>query len=76
MGVRCRGIASFTSSILTGIVSSSNASTWRCRRLVHMGLSLAHQVLDAPLPETVRRAALGRFRCRRCSPTVCPPRCW
>ena len=31
----------------------SNASTWRCRRLVSMGLSLAHLVLDAPLPETV-----------------------
>ena len=31
----------------------SRASTWRCRRLVHMGLSLAHLVLDAPLPEAV-----------------------
>ena len=31
----------------------SSASTWRCRRLVYMGLSLAHLVLDAPLPETV-----------------------
>lgn len=35
----------------------SNASTWRCRRLVYMGLSLAHLVLDAPLPEVV----LGRL---------------
>ncbi len=31
----------------------SSASTWRCRRLVLMGLSLAHLVLDAPLPEAV-----------------------
>jgi hypothetical protein len=31
----------------------SSASKWRCRRLVHMGLSLAHLVLDAPLPEAV-----------------------
>lgn len=31
----------------------SNVSTWRCRRLVYMGLSLAHLLLDAPLPETV-----------------------
>lgn len=31
----------------------SNASTWRCRRLVLMGLSLAHQLLDVPLPEAV-----------------------
>ena len=31
----------------------SSASTWRCRRLVLMGLSLAHLVLDAPLPEVV-----------------------
>jgi Uncharacterised nucleotidyltransferase len=31
----------------------SSASTWRCRRLVYMGLSLAHRVLDAPLPEAV-----------------------
>ncbi|HEY6262137.1 MAG TPA: nucleotidyltransferase family protein [Nitrospiraceae bacterium] len=31
----------------------SSASRWRCRRLVYMGLSLAHRVLDAPLPEAV-----------------------
>jgi hypothetical protein len=31
----------------------SSASTWRCRRLVYMGLSLAHLLLDAPLPEAV-----------------------
>jgi hypothetical protein len=31
----------------------SSVSTWRCRRLVYMGLSLAHLVLDAPLPEAV-----------------------
>jgi hypothetical protein len=31
----------------------SNASNWHCRRLVYMGLSLAHHVLDAPLPEAV-----------------------
>ena len=31
----------------------SSASAWRCRRLVYMGLSLAHLVLDAPLPVTV-----------------------
>lgn len=31
----------------------SSASTWRCRRLVLMGLSLAHRLLDAPLPEVV-----------------------
>ncbi len=31
----------------------SSASRWRCRRLLSMGLSLAHLVLDAPLPKTV-----------------------
>ena len=31
----------------------SQASTWRCRRLVLMGLSLAHRLLDVPLPEAV-----------------------
>lgn len=31
----------------------SRASTWRCRRLVLMGLSLAHRLLDVPLPEAV-----------------------
>jgi hypothetical protein len=31
----------------------SNALNWRCLRLVYMGLSLAHLVLDAPLPEAV-----------------------
>jgi hypothetical protein len=35
----------------------SNASAWRCRRLVSMGLSLAHRLLDAPLPGGV----LARF---------------
>jgi len=34
-----------------------NASLWRCRRLVCLGLSLAHLLLDAPLPEAV----LARF---------------
>ena len=32
----------------------SRASTWRCRRMVLMGLSLAHRLLDAPLPEAVQ----------------------
>ena len=31
----------------------SSASTWRCRRLVLMGLSLARLLLDVPLPEAV-----------------------
>jgi hypothetical protein len=31
----------------------SNASNWHCRRLLYMGLSLAHLVLNAPLPEAV-----------------------
>jgi len=31
----------------------SSAATWRCRRLVYMGLSLAHMLVDAPLPEAV-----------------------
>ena len=31
----------------------SRASTWRCQRLVLMGLSLAHRLLDVPLPEAV-----------------------
>jgi len=31
----------------------SRASTWRCRRLLLMGLSLAHRLLDVPLPEAV-----------------------
>jgi len=31
----------------------SSASTWRCQRLVYMGLSLAHLLLGAPLPEAV-----------------------
>jgi hypothetical protein len=31
----------------------SSASTWRCRRLLLMGLSLAHRLLDVPLPEAV-----------------------
>jgi putative nucleotidyltransferase-like protein len=35
----------------------SNASAWRCRRLVSMGLSLAYRLLDAPLPGAV----LARF---------------
>ncbi len=35
----------------------SIASAWRCRRLVYMGLSLAHRLLNAPLPEAV----LARF---------------
>ena len=37
----------------------SNASTWGCRRLVCIGLSLAHLVLDAPLPEGVRARYSG-----------------
>jgi hypothetical protein len=32
----------------------SSASNWRCRRLVYIGLSLAHRLLDAPLPEAVQ----------------------
>lgn len=35
----------------------SNASTWRCLRLVSMGLSLAHLLLEASLP----RAVLARL---------------
>lgn len=31
----------------------SCASNWRCRRMLYMGLSLAHRLLDAPLPEMV-----------------------
>lgn len=31
----------------------SSASTWRCRRLVLMGLSLARLLFDAPLPNAV-----------------------
>ena len=31
----------------------SSASNWRCRRLVYLGLSLAHLVLDTPLPKAV-----------------------
>jgi len=34
-----------------------NTSTWHCQRLVYMGLSLAHLLLDAPVPERV----LARF---------------
>ena len=46
-----------------------NASTWRCRRLVYMGLTLAHLVLDAPLPEAVvarvgTDSDVQRFSCR------------
>lgn len=29
------------------------ASNWRCRRMLYLGLSVAHQILDAPLPEAV-----------------------
>jgi hypothetical protein len=29
------------------------ASTWRCRGMLSLGLSLAHRLLDAPLPEIV-----------------------
>lgn len=29
------------------------ASNWHCRRMLYMGLSLASQLLDVPLPETV-----------------------
>jgi len=32
----------------------SNATAWRCQRLVYVGLALAHRVLDAPIPESVR----------------------
>jgi hypothetical protein len=31
----------------------SCASNWHCRRMLYMGLSLAHRLLDAPLPEMV-----------------------
>jgi hypothetical protein len=30
-----------------------SASNWHCQRMLYMGLSLAHLVLDAPLPEAV-----------------------
>lgn len=30
------------------------ASNWRCRGMLSLGLSLAHRLLDAPLPETVQ----------------------
>jgi hypothetical protein len=31
----------------------ANARVWGCRRLIHIGLALAHRVLDAPIPESV-----------------------
>jgi len=31
----------------------ANATNWHCQRLMHMGLALAHRVLDAPIPESV-----------------------
>lgn len=31
----------------------SCASNWHCQRMLYMGLSLAHRLLDAPLPERV-----------------------
>jgi hypothetical protein len=31
----------------------ANATAWRCQRLIHIGLALAHRVLDAPIPESV-----------------------
>jgi hypothetical protein len=31
----------------------ANATAWHCQRLMHMGLALAHRVLDAPIPESV-----------------------
>lgn len=31
----------------------SNATAWRCRRLIYIGLALAYRVLDAPIPESV-----------------------
>ena len=46
----------------TGSGSTRMHRAWRCRRLVSMGLSLAHRLLDAPLPEAVR-AALRWFGC-------------
>lgn len=30
------------------------ASTWRCRRMLYLGLAVAHLLLDAPLPAVVR----------------------
>ncbi|MDH4079266.1 MAG: nucleotidyltransferase family protein [Nitrospira sp.] len=30
-----------------------HASTWRCRRMLYLGLSVAHIMLDAPLPAAV-----------------------
>lgn len=30
------------------------ASTWRCRRMLYLGLAVAHLLLDAPLPAAVR----------------------
>ena len=47
----------------TGIGYFRAHQTWRCRRLVYMGLSLAHLLVDAPLPEVGSRTALRRFRC-------------
>lgn len=35
----------------TSILSSSSA--WGCQRLVMMGLSIAHRLLDAPLPDVI-----------------------
>ncbi|MCC6140670.1 MAG: nucleotidyltransferase family protein [Nitrospira sp.] len=32
----------------------SQATAWRCLRLVHIGLALADWVLDAPIPESIR----------------------
>ncbi len=32
----------------------SQAKAWRCLRFMYIGLALAHRVLDAPIPETVR----------------------
>ena len=37
----------------------AHASNWRCQGMLFMGLSLAHRLLDAPLPEMVL-ARLGR----------------
>ncbi len=31
----------------------ANATAWRCQRLIHIGLALAHRVLDVPIPESV-----------------------
>lgn len=53
----------------------SISSMWRCRRLVCMGLSLAHLLLDAPC---LRRFSHGSRPIQPCGccPTACHPLWW